>query len=110
MTHAPDVHGRDRRDHPDRRERVGDGREGEELTQIVCERHGERCRRAGIDREEQGPAEQERGQAAECFAHVDVAAPRVGEHGPQLTERDRPEQREHAPDHPHHQRHADVAA
>ena len=103
---APDVHGGHGGDHRDTGEPVGQGGEGDQLAQIVRERYGERRGRAGVDRQEQRPAEQERGQGAECLAYVDVAATGVGQHGAELAERERAEQREHAAEKPDEQRHA----
>jgi hypothetical protein len=75
----------------------------------VSERHRERRGGSRVDRQEQGPAEEERRHTAERLTHVDVAASRVGEHGPELAERKRAQQGEHAPDDPDHQSHADVS-
>src|SRR5439155_45630 len=71
VPHSPDVDGRDGGDHGYAGELVGDRRERDQLTQVVRERHRERRRRARVDRQEQGPAEQERGQTPKRLTHVD---------------------------------------
>ena len=74
---APDVHGGYGGDHGERDE-VVDGRgQWDELRDIVRERHGERGRGPGIDREKKGPTEEERRQWAERLAHIHVTSPRI---------------------------------
>src|SRR5439155_336665 len=72
------------------------------------EGHGQRRRRTGVDREEQRPAEQERGERAERLAHVDVTAPRIRQHCPERTKGELTEQREHAAHDPHDESEAHV--
>jgi len=110
LADAADVHGGHGGDHGDPGQLVRRRRERDELTQVVGERHRERRGPAGVDRQEQGPADQEGGEGAECFAHVDVAATGIGQHGAELTERERAEQCQDAPQEPDEQRHTQVSA
>ena len=109
MPHAADVDRGDRADHRDTREPARDGPERHELTQVVREGHRQGRGRAGVDREKQCPAEEKRRHRTERLAHVDVAPACVREHGAELTEGERAEQRQHAARDPDKQGHAEVA-